>query len=89
LRESVLGDGSHKLLVWSWYWIAGQTTASDYAGKVYQARALLTSGRDDGAALLAYAPFDEDPEEARGALRAFVAANLAPIETALSANLEE
>ncbi|HEY1042888.1 MAG TPA: exosortase A [Telluria sp.] len=89
LREAVLSDGSQKLLVWSWYWIAGQTTASDYAGKVYQARALLTSGRDDGAALLAYARFDEDPEQARATLRAFVDANLAPIEAALSATLEE
>lgn len=89
LRESIVGDGSHKLLVWSWYWIAGQTTASDYAGKVYQARALLTRGRDDGAALLVYAPFDEDPAQARHTLRAFVGEHLAPIEAALAANLEE
>lgn len=89
LRESVVSDGSARLLVWSWYWIGGQTTANDYTGKVYQARALLTRGRDDGAALLAYARFDEDPEEARTTLRAFVGANLAPVEAALSATLEE
>jgi EpsI family protein len=89
LRESVVSDGSRKLLVWSWYWIAGRTTASDYAGKVYQARALLATGRDDGAAVLAYAPFDEDPGEARAVLRAFLDANLATLEAALSASREE
>lgn len=88
LRESVVTDGAGaKLLVWSWYWVAGQRTASDYAGKVYQARAILSGGRDDGAAVLAYAPFDEDPAPARHALRAFLGQHLGPIEAALTRNL--
>ena len=87
MRESVVTDGSGKLLVWSWYWVAGQRTASDYAGKVLQARAVLAGGRDDGAAVLAYAPFDEDPVAARIALRAFLGQNLPRIEAALDDNL--
>lgn len=87
MRESVVTDGAGKLLVWSWYWVAGQRTASDYAGKLFQARAILSGGRDDGAAVLAYAPFDEDPAAARVVLRAFLGQNLGRIESALTDNL--
>lgn len=89
VRESVVSDGVQKLMVWSWYWIAGRRTANDYAGKFYQAAELLANGRDDGAALLVYAPLGDDPDEARATLRAFLGANLVRIEDALDANLDK
>lgn len=89
VRETVVSDGRRKLLVWSWYWIGGRTTPSDYAGKFYQAAQLLADGRDDSAAVLAYAPMEEDAAPARSVLRAFLAANLVRIEDALDANLDQ
>ena len=85
LREVVLfANSGAKTLVWHWYWIDGVATASPYTGKMLQVRQKLLSQRDDGAVVLVSAPFDEHPETARAALRAFLAANLAPLENALA-----
>lgn len=89
VREAVVTDGTQRLLVWSWYWIAGKRTANDYAGKFYQAAELLTNGRDDSAALLVYAQLDDSPEQSREVLRAFLRANLVRIEDTLDANLDK
>ena len=84
LREVLLFDNSgNKTLAWHWYWIDGTATASPYTGKLLQLQQKLMSKRDDGAALVVSAPFDERPEAARAALRAFVEANLAALEAAL------
>ena len=72
-------------MVWHWYWIDRQYTASDYAGKLLQAKAKLLLRGDDGAAVLLSAPFAGEPETARNALRAFLNANLPAIDTALAA----
>ena len=84
VRESVLSGASGKLVVWSWYWIDGSTTASDYAGKAMQVREKLLSGSDDGAAVMVFSPYNDSPDEARTALRAFLNNNLAPLEAMLA-----
>ena len=86
LRENVLADGTQHLLVWQWYRIAGRSTASDYAGKLLQVKERLFDDSDDGAALLVFAPYEANPEQARVALRAFLDANLGRIDAALDAN---
>ncbi|PIL47117.1 exosortase A [Massilia eurypsychrophila] len=83
LREEVLSDRRGKVLFWHWYRIDGKDTRSDYIGKAYQVAQKALHGSDDGAAIIVYARFDEDPEHARATLRAFLAANLAPVEAAL------
>lgn len=86
LREGrVQGDGS-QFLVWSWYWIDGHFIANDYLGKLLQAKEMLVLHGDDGAAILVYAPYESNPEEARKAMRAFLSDNLAHLESALAAN---
>jgi len=85
LRESTLRGPQGTLLVWSWKWIGGQYTNSDVAGKLLQARAKALLQGDDGAALMLYAPFDESPEAARAALRAFLAQHGGALDAALTA----
>jgi exosortase A len=85
VRESALAGPGPRMIVWQWYWIEGRTTASDYAGKLLQVKERFLGQGDDGAAVLVSAPYDGDPEQARATLRAFLAANLHPLEAALNA----
>ena len=86
LREARMKDPSGKpFLVWHWLWIDGGFTASDVAGKLRQAQSKLLMRGDDGAAVMVAARFDDNPETARAALRAFLADNLAPLEAGLDA----
>jgi EpsI family protein len=66
-------------------WIGGHYTASDYVGKLWQARAKLLLRGDDGAAIMLSAPIDDKPEAARAALRAFLASQGRALEGALEA----
>jgi EpsI family protein len=84
VRETVLRDGGRALLVWSWMRIGGHETTSNYAGKFYQAGSKALLRGDDGAVLMLSAPFDEHPDAARAALRAFVADNLKAVDAALA-----
>lgn len=84
LREAAMDSASGKMLVWHWYWIDGTATASNYAGKLIQAKAKFLMRGNDGAAVMVYAPYDSKPDEAREALRHFLTANLTAIESALA-----
>jgi EpsI family protein len=84
VRETVLRSGGKALLVWSWMRIGGRDTTSNVAGKFYQAGSKLLLRGDDGAAVMLSAPFDDKPEAARAALRAFLADNLKAVDAALA-----
>jgi exosortase A len=86
VRETRLRGPDGALVVWQWYWIDGGFTANDYLGKVLQAKERLLMRGDDGAGLMVYARFDENPETARTALRSFLATELPAMESALAAN---
>jgi len=83
LRETRLQGPTGKMLVWHWNWIDNRFTANDYVGKLWQAQAKLMFRSDDGAAVMVTAPYEEDPEAARTAMRAFLYANLDAVEAAL------
>ena len=85
LRETRLQGRFGKMLVWHWNWIDNRFTANDYVGKLRQAQAKLMFRGDDGAAVMVSAPYEENPETARTAMRAFMNANLASVEAALAA----
>jgi exosortase A len=86
VRETRLRGPDGALVVWQWYWIDGGFTANDYLGKLLQAMERLLMRGDDGAGLMVYARYDENPEKARAALRSFLEAQLPAMESALAAN---
>uniref|UniRef100_UPI0035B239F9 exosortase C-terminal domain/associated protein EpsI n=1 Tax=Pseudoduganella sp. TaxID=1880898 RepID=UPI0035B239F9 len=86
VREGLLGVDGRRLLVWQWYWINGNMTSSNYVGKLLQVKEKLMGGSGDGAAVMVFSPYDEDPAVARAALRAFLDSNLKPLDQALASN---
>ena len=87
VRETRLRGPDGALVVWQWYWIDGGFTANDYLGKLLQAKERLLMRGDDGAGILVYARYDENPETARAALRNFLAAQLPSLGSTLAGNL--
>ncbi|WP_020655397.1 exosortase A [Massilia niastensis] len=85
LRETVLQGPDGNILVWQVMWIDGQYTASNVDGKLRQAGARLRLRGDDGAMIALAAPFSDSKDQARAALRAFVADNFGALDTALAA----
>jgi exosortase A len=86
LRETRLQGPNGRLLAWHWYWIDGRFTASDYLGKLLLAKQKFLLQGDDGASVLVAAPYDEDPEVARKAMRSFLDGNLPALQATLAAN---
>ena len=84
LRESRLQGPSGNFLVWHWTWIDGAPVSNAYLGKLRQAKTKLLFGSDDGAVVMLAAPYGEQPEAARAALRAFLGANLSAIDATLA-----
>jgi EpsI family protein len=83
LRETTISGPGGDLLAWHWTQVGGQRTASAHVGKALQARERLMLRAGDGAAVIAATPLAHGPDAARAALRAFLEANLAPIDAAL------
>jgi len=86
VRETTVGGTEARFVVWQWYWIGGVTTPGEYTGKLLQVKQKFLTGSDDGAAVMVFAPYDEDPATARPALRAFLRSELAALDVALAAN---
>jgi len=84
VREALVGVEGRRLLVWQWYWVNGNMTSSNYVGKLLQAQAKLLTGSGDGASVMVFSPYDEDPAVARTALRAFLDSNLKPLDQTLA-----
>jgi exosortase A len=85
VRETVLRRDNRAILVWDWMRVDSRDTASNPFGKLLQAHSKLLLRGDDGAAVMLSAPFDDNPETARAALRSFLADNFGAIDTALDA----
>jgi exosortase A len=85
VHEAVLRRNGQALLVWNWMRVGGRDTTSNAVGKLLQAQSKLLLRGDDGAAVMLSAPFDDNPETARTALRAFLADNLKAVDDALAA----
>jgi EpsI family protein len=89
LREETIQGASGPLLIWHWYWMNGQFIENDYIAKLLQAKSKLTMHGDDGAAIFVFAPYADNPEEARRTLRAFLENNLGPVEATLDGNRKQ
>jgi len=81
--ETKLRGRSTSLLVWRWYWVDGQYIVNPYWGKLLQAKSRLLGRGDDAAIVIVYATYDERPQDAEQALKAFVGAMLPAITRSL------
>lgn len=83
VKETKIRGLGSSLLVWQWYWVDGKFMANSYQGKFWQAKQKLLMHGDDGAVLIFYAPYEENPEKARATMRQFLSTNLAGLESSL------
>ncbi|MGK5010840.1 exosortase A [Janthinobacterium sp. MDB2-8] len=83
VRESVLGHGGERLLVWRVYRQGGILTARPVLVKLLLAQAKLLGRRQDGADLIVFAAYDELAPPPRARLQAFLQAALPVIERRL------
>lgn len=83
VRESVLGRGGERLLVWRIYRQGGIVTARPVLVKLLLAQAKLLGRRQDGADILVFAAYDELAPPPRARLHAFLQAALPVIEQRL------
>ncbi len=86
LRETSITTPTGRMLVWHWFDIDGSRTDSDYVGKLLQIRQKLLRGTDDGAAVMVFSQFEDNPEPARARLRSFLASQLDPLTALLAAH---
>ncbi|MDO8651009.1 MAG: exosortase A [Undibacterium sp.] len=84
LQESRIKGLTGSILVWQWYWIDGTFMVNPYEGKLRQAKEKLLMRGDDGANLIFYAPYEENPDQARVILRDFLSSHLASLESTLN-----
>ncbi|HEX8603379.1 MAG TPA: exosortase A [Pseudoduganella sp.] len=89
MRETTLTGPDGRFVVWQWYAIGSRVTSSNYVGKLLQTKQKFLTGSDDGAALMVFSLYDEDPAVARPALHAFLEAHLASIDAVLAANARQ
>jgi exosortase A len=61
-----------RLLIWNWDWLNGVATVNPYWAKLIEAKSRLLGHWDDAAAIIVYAPYDEQPETAAQTMREFL-----------------
>lgn len=86
VRETRIEGSSGRLVAWTWYWIDEQFMVNDYLGKLLQAKEKLLLRGDDGASITVFAAYGENPDEARDAIRHFIADSMPAIQHTLNAN---
>lgn len=59
-------------VIWHWYWVGGEFTASPLVAKLLQARATLLGGPKAAASIAIAADYQEQPGEAHASIAAFV-----------------
>ncbi len=83
LKQGQLRGEGVQLLIWRWYRVGADYTASNYYAKLLEAKARLMSGRQDGAILIIATPFQASPSDAKIILQSFVNEMLPQIESVL------
>ena len=83
VRQSLLGGGEQRLLVFHWYWMDDKFTANAYVAKMRQAWDKLTMHGDDGAVVMIFAPMGNSQKLVTAALNEFAHDALPAIEQTL------
>jgi exosortase A len=86
INQNLIQSSSTKLLVWRWYWLGEEITASPYIAKLILARNMLLRKGDDGAEIIVAAAYDEAPDEAVPVLESFIA-DMTPLITSSLQNI--
>ncbi len=86
VNQNLIQSSSTKLLVWRWYWLGEEVTASPYMAKLILARNKLLRKGDDGAEIIIAAPYDEASDEAVPVLQSFVT-DMMPLITSSLQNI--
>lgn len=68
VAEKILRSRQGQRLTWTVYWVGGKFTSIPWKAKLYQAQAQLLGGEPAAAAIVAAAPFWDDPQVAAEAL---------------------
>jgi exosortase A len=84
IEARLRGPSSSELLVWRWYQVDGQLTASAHFAKLLQAKSRLLGRGDDGAVIIVYTEAGEDPQAAAARLQNFVSAMLPGINRSVN-----
>ena len=86
--SGTLLQGRNKVLVWQWYWLGDQVTASLMRAKLNLAITRLTRRSDASAWVAVFTPAQEEPAQAQATLAAFLRDNAASLDAALRATAE-
>lgn len=72
IQQTFLRSPNQRLSVWNWNSMLGTYTINPYLSKLLLAKAKLFGQRDDAAAIIIAAPYEESPETAALAMQAFI-----------------
>ncbi|MDN5752165.1 MAG: EpsI family protein, partial [Nitrosospira sp.] len=72
ISQNQLHSPSARLLIWRWYWLGEENTASHYLAKMLLAKNKLLGRGDDGAEVIIATRYEETPDEAVPVLQGFV-----------------
>ncbi|MBL0125781.1 MAG: EpsI family protein [Betaproteobacteria bacterium] len=78
----ILGAGA-RIMAWQWYWVHGESTASDIQAKLCQLRARLYGNDDISAWIAIYTNMDPSSEVANSTLNEFMQGMGSSLEQAL------
>lgn len=84
VRQNELQSATGKMLVWRWYWIAGNTAIDEYYVTAMLAWKRLTGADDDMAEIVIATEFDTDREAAAEVLQRFMEDALFDIDAELA-----
>jgi len=88
-QHFLVSRAGQRLLVWTWYRVAGRHMANPYAAKMMEAWSRLVGSRGEGALIAVAAPYGERPEVAHEALKAFIEAMLPAIDAEIDRAVDQ
>ena len=84
IQQTLLRAPNKRLLVWSWNTLAGTYTVNPYLAKLLLAKARMLGQQDDGAAIIIDSSYEDAPESAALALKAFIQDMLPAIQESIA-----
>ncbi|MFA5242702.1 MAG: exosortase A [Sulfuricella sp.] len=83
IQQTLLRAPGKRLLVWSWNSLSGSYTVNPYLAKLLLAKARMFGQQDDGAAIIINSLYEDTPEAAELAMKAFIQDTLPAIQQSI------